>query len=81
VAAALPDLWGIIGVDLIDTKQELQVLEVNPRITTSYAGLRESTGINPAAMVLDLLHDKLPLHDQILQTSVVDVNLEYAGAA
>jgi hypothetical protein len=44
-------------------------------------GLKESTGINPAAMVLDLLHDKLPLQDQILHTCVVDVNLEYAGAA
>jgi predicted ATP-grasp superfamily ATP-dependent carboligase len=81
VVAALPDLWGIIGVDIIDTGKDLQVLEVNPRITTSYVGLKESTGINPAAMVLDLLHDKLPLQDQILHTCVVDVNLEYAGAA
>jgi predicted ATP-grasp superfamily ATP-dependent carboligase len=81
VVAALPDLWGIIGIDIIDTEKELQVLEVNPRITTSYVGLKESTGINPAAMVLDLVHDKLPLRDQILHTSVVDVNLEYAGAA
>ncbi|MES9813311.1 MAG: ATP-grasp domain-containing protein [Candidatus Thiodiazotropha sp.] len=81
VVAALPDLWGIIGVDIIDTEKELQVLEVNPRITTSYVGLKESTGMNPASMVLDLLNDKLPLPDQMLQASVVDVNLEYAGAA
>jgi predicted ATP-grasp superfamily ATP-dependent carboligase len=81
VVAALPGLWGIIGVDIIETEKELQVLEINPRITTSYVGLKESTGINPAAMVLDLLHDKPPLQDQILHTSMVDVNLEYAGAA
>lgn len=81
VVAALPDLWGIIGIDIIDTEQGLKVLEVNPRITTSYVGLKESIGINPAAMVLDLVQDKRPLQDQILQTSVVDVNLEYAGAA
>ncbi len=81
VVAALPELWGIIGVDVIETEKELKVLEVNPRITTSYVGLRESTGVNPAGMVLDLLSNKLPLPDQILNASVVDVNLEYAGAA
>jgi predicted ATP-grasp superfamily ATP-dependent carboligase len=81
VVAALPELWGIIGVDIIDTEKELQVLEVNPRVTTSYVGLKESTGINPASMVLDLLQGKFPMRDQILTSSVVDVNLEYAGAA
>ena len=81
VVAAIPELWGIIGVDAIDSKDGLQVLEVNPRITTSYVGLKESTGINPAAMVLDLLQQKWPSSDQILKASVVDVNLEYAGAA
>ncbi|MES9991313.1 MAG: ATP-grasp domain-containing protein [Candidatus Thiodiazotropha sp.] len=81
VVAALPDLWGIIGVDIFDTKDGLHVLEVNPRITTSYVGLKESTGINPAALVLDLLGDRLSLSQQILKASVVDVNLEYAGAA
>jgi tyramine---L-glutamate ligase len=81
VVAALPDLWGIIGVDIIDTKQGPLVLEVNPRVTTSYVGLKESTGINPAVLVLDLLKGKLPLRDQILNALVVDVNLECAGAA
>lgn len=81
VVAAIPDLWGIIGVDIIDTERGLQVLEVNPRITTSYVGLKESTGVNPAALVLDLLRGKLPSPNQILKALVVDVNLEYAGAA
>jgi len=81
VVAAIPGLWGIIGVDLLDTEDGLQVLEVNPRITTSYAGLKESTGINPAALVLDLLAGKRPLKSQIPNGSVVDVNLEYAGVA
>ena len=81
VAAAIPELWGIIGVDIIDTKNGLQVLEVNPRITTSYVGLKESTGLNPAALVLDLLNGRMPPADQILNALVVDVNLEYAGAA
>jgi hypothetical protein len=43
--------------------------------------LKESTGINPAAMVLDLVKGKLPMRNQILKSVVVDVNLEFAGAA
>lgn len=81
VAAAIPGLWGMVGVDILDTENGLQVLEVNPRITTSYVGLKESTGVNPAALVLDLLQGKLPQQEQILKALVVDVNLEYAGAA
>jgi len=81
VVAAIPALWGIIGVDIIDTDEGLQVLEVNPRVTTSYVGLRESIGINPAAMVLDLLKGKRPVPEPMEKSLVVDVNLEYAGAA
>lgn len=54
VARALPELWGYAGVDLILTEQGPRILEINPRLTTSYAGLREAIGENPAAMVLDL---------------------------
>lgn len=81
VAAAMPDLWGIIGIDILDTEDGLQVLEVNPRVTTSYVGLKESTGVNPAALVFDLLQDKQCLSEHMLTSSVVDVNLEFAGAA
>jgi predicted ATP-grasp superfamily ATP-dependent carboligase len=59
VAAALPGLWGHVGIDLIDGPDGPVVLEVNPRLTTSYAGLGESIGSNPAALVLALLDRKL----------------------
>lgn len=55
IAAAMPDLWGIVGVDLIVTPSGPQVLEINPRLTTSYVGLHRSLGINPARLVLELL--------------------------
>lgn len=54
VAAALPDLWGYAGIDLIQNDQGYQVLEINPRLTTSYAGIREAIGINVAECVLNL---------------------------
>lgn len=55
IARALPELWGYAGVDLIHAKDGPRILEVNPRLTTSYAGLRQATGINPAARILHLL--------------------------
>jgi len=55
IAAALPGLWGYVGVDLILTPQGPVTLEINPRLTTSYGALREALGLNVAGLVLDLL--------------------------
>ncbi len=55
VTAALPGLWGYVGVSFVLTPLGAVVLDVNPRLTTAYAGLHASIGRNPAAMVLDLL--------------------------
>jgi predicted ATP-grasp superfamily ATP-dependent carboligase len=54
IAAAVPGLWGYVGVDLVLTDAGAPVvLEINPRLTTSYCGLRRAAGINAAARVLD----------------------------
>ena len=55
VAAAIPTLWGYVGVDFVLTAHGAMVLDVNPRLTAAYAGLHASTGCNPAGLVLDLL--------------------------
>lgn len=55
IATAVPGLWGYVGVDLVLSPRGPVVLEINPRLTTSYCGLRRALGINTAAMVLDLL--------------------------
>jgi len=58
VAAAMPGLWGYVGIDLVDGDAGPLVLEVNPRLTTSYVGLGRAIGLNPAGLVLDLIeHD------------------------
>lgn len=59
VAAALPGLWGYVGVDVIDGPDGPVVVEVNPRLTTSYTGLGDSLGANPAELVLALRTAKL----------------------
>jgi predicted ATP-grasp superfamily ATP-dependent carboligase len=56
VASAMPELWGYAGIDLMLTENGPLILEVNPRLTTSYAGLRDALETNPAALVLNLLN-------------------------
>jgi predicted ATP-grasp superfamily ATP-dependent carboligase len=55
IARAMPELWGYVGIDLMLTESGPIILEVNPRLTTSYAGLRLALGGNPAAWVINLL--------------------------
>ncbi|QBQ53881.1 ATP-grasp domain-containing protein [Nitrosococcus wardiae] len=55
IASVLPGLWGFVGVDLVLSPLPV-VLEINPRLTTSYVGLREVYGVNPASWFMTLLH-------------------------
>jgi tyramine---L-glutamate ligase len=57
VISAIPGMWGYVGIDFILTDQGPVVLEVNPRMTLSHAGLHASIGVNPVEMLLDMLRD------------------------
>jgi predicted ATP-grasp superfamily ATP-dependent carboligase len=57
VAHAIPSLSGYVGIDILVDESRIYVLEVNPRLTTSYVGLHEAIGCNPARLVLDLLYN------------------------
>jgi tyramine---L-glutamate ligase len=54
IAKADKGLWGYIGVDLIVTEKGIVVVEINPRLTTSYVGLRQSLALNPAELILSI---------------------------
>lgn len=98
IARALPELWGYVGIDLIESNHdcmagtasgslafppfmevrsggttpesrleqrsramqgaiaETWVLEINPRLTTSFVGIYNALGINIAEAVLQLVH-------------------------
>lgn len=60
--AALPGSLGYIGVDLVlgedSTGHDDRVIEVNPRLTTSYVGLRVASQGNLARAMLDLAEGK-----------------------
>lgn len=54
LAHTLPGLWGYCGVDFVQTETGPIVVEVNPRLTTSYVGLSDALGENVAHIVLTL---------------------------
>jgi hypothetical protein len=60
-AACVPGLRGYVGVDLVlSWGGEGVVIEINPRLTTSYVGLRRLARFNVMRAMLDVLHGKPP---------------------
>lgn len=60
IAEAIDGLWGYVGIDIIQPELgEPLVLEINPRLTTSYAGINNATDINVADAVMNML-DRQP---------------------
>lgn len=75
VAAALPDLWGYVGIDLVDSAAGSLILDVNPRLTTSYVGLARAIGMNPAALVLGLIDRDLAAIERPLRVGAARVEV------
>ena len=55
IAISFPSLAGFVGIDVIVRSNEIIVVEINTRLTTSYVGMREATGVNPAELILNTL--------------------------
>ncbi len=75
VAKAIPGLSGYVGVDVIIDDSQIYVLEINPRLTTSYAGLHQAMGCNPAKLVVDLFYNKNFQFPQEISRNIVEINL------
>lgn len=74
--AAIPGLWGYVGIDVLLAPSGPIVVEVNPRLTTSYAGLHAAIGVNPAHLVLDLLGEQQRVRAPVPTARTVDVDLK-----
>jgi tyramine---L-glutamate ligase len=76
VAKMLPNAAGYLGVDVIvDTESgKIYVVEINPRLTTSYVGLCEAIGYNPAKIILDSFKES-KFNMPHLQRNIVEITL------
>lgn len=73
IAQAFPELWGYAGIDLIETAEQIHVLEINPRLTTSFTGIHDGLGINVAQQVLRLLNGEPQVNPARNQSIAVKV--------
>lgn len=61
IVHSLGGLRGYVGVDMVLTHEGPVIIEVNPRLTTSYIGLRNVVNFNPAqAIIHSVLERNLP---------------------
>lgn len=73
---ALPNTVGYIGLDIVLGKSDDVVIEVNPRLTTSYTALRVACTTNLAAALLQLAdgqHIELSFYDGPLRFTCDEV--------
>jgi predicted ATP-grasp superfamily ATP-dependent carboligase len=76
IAKALPGAAGYIGVDvMIDpTHDKISVIEINPRLTTSYVAMGEATGHNVAALILT--HSLTPTFNcPVIEKNIVSIRI------
>ncbi len=52
-ASLIPGLKGYVGVDLVLANDSPQLIEINPRLTTSFIGLRQVAQLNLAQVLWD----------------------------
>lgn len=76
VVAAFPGLSGIIGIDIILGAAGPVVVEVNPRVTTAYAGLHRALAVNPAAFLPAFMRDgRLPALPHLPKAEPVELKV------
>lgn len=80
VQRSFPGIVGHVGIDLIvDGDNTLHLLEINPRVTTSFAGLAASTGLNPCAEVIRAVRGEAC--EPVFRRRFVPVEVRLDGAA
>lgn len=71
IAKSLPQCSGYLGVDVILTEEgTMPVLELNPRLTTSYVGLHRAIGLNPAKIILDMHYNDISMTNNFVMPQI-----------
>lgn len=76
IAYAIPGLAGYVGIDVMIGTAGIQVLEVNPRLTTSYAGLEQAIGRNPAELILDMFYNGGFSSIPLIERNLMEIRLD-----
>lgn len=76
IAACMPGLRGYVGIDVIETDSGPVIVEINPRLTTSYAGLHEVIGQNPAELILQSFQSQSFCPESKTNQSIKPVGVE-----
>ncbi len=76
LSRVIPGLWGYVGIDLLVSGRQAWILEINPRLTISYVGIKKTLHVNVAEQILQLALEKkrpLSLHksDQSIVVPVI----------
>ena len=58
IMKSFPGLRGYIGIDIIIKKDKIFIVEINPRITTSFIGMYETIGINIIDLIVESKYQK-----------------------
>ncbi|MHA1383160.1 MAG: ATP-grasp domain-containing protein [Candidatus Helarchaeota archaeon] len=58
IVKKIPGLKGYVGIDYVITPEKAYFMEINPRLTTSYIGLRSVCKQNVANAIIDLIVHK-----------------------
>jgi len=74
IAQAMPDLAGYVGVDVIVDGDEVIVVEINPRLTTSYVALAQAISKNPAELIINTLTQD-NFNWPKLERNVIEINV------
>ena len=61
VKDSLPGLYGFAGIDIITKGSDIFIIEINPRLTTSFIGIYDTIGIN----IIDLIASRKSLKNII----------------
>jgi predicted ATP-grasp superfamily ATP-dependent carboligase len=75
------NFFGIFGIDFIYSAPKIHFIEINPRLTTSYIGLRYALNQNPVELLIHSNKDYINPDDiQVARHSIFKrVELEYIG--
>jgi len=75
VHQAISGLWGFIGIDLILHNNTPYIVDINPRLTTSYIGLRQSLNINPAKLLLMMMKQSVMTLPELTLRQPIEVRV------